>query len=212
MHLLSVYAVKAWAWVVSDAAHSSAVQALVTVVLGLVTIWYVILTRGMAKAMARQTQAMIQPVASLEIVVPSSDNLKGLFYIKNLGVQPFMLLDAKLTMHYEGRTFVRHPTNYDKNIVTPKERFTMRFEFTDDLSEGRPSWGLIPDSVWYDLAVVTSDISKDVVLTYRIWTSDRSSSCKSGMPLEVRWRYFSKPFKRSYNRWKFRLDRLMKKQ
>lgn len=206
MHSLSGYIVKAWQWFAGDAAHSSAV-------LALVTLWYVVMTRGMAKAMAQQTRAIVQPLASLEISTPDKhDRLKGSFSIRNRGSQPFMLLDARLTMHNESQRFVRDHTLYDKNLISPDDPFRTLFDFTDNLSKGREVWGYSPEFVWYDLQVVASDISGSVALTYRIWTSNRSSNCIAGIPREVRWRYFSQPVKWRYNRWKFRLERWRKKE
>jgi hypothetical protein len=52
----------------------------------------------------------------------------------------------------------------------------------------------------YSLEVVASDLSKQVVLTYRNIPVLSIVNVDKGMPLSVRWRYFVKPFAWRYRR------------
>src|SRR5208283_5448992 len=73
-----------------------------TVILVFITGFYAFLTWRMAKAIAQQTRAMIQPVISLTIKWEPEFNPKGYFIIKNIGTQPLLLLDIHMTCNREG--------------------------------------------------------------------------------------------------------------
>lgn len=104
-----------------------------TVLLMFFTVWYVILTRGMAKAMNRQTRAMIQPVLTVEFTIEKEEFLpKGSFFIKNLGAQPLLLLDMRLLCYREGIELFHEYGMYERHIMPPQDRLGFKFDFTED--------------------------------------------------------------------------------
>lgn len=91
MHYLIDHWCMLWTWLVEGTNRA-------TVILVFITGFYAILTWRMARAIARQTRAMIQPVALLEFhwEREKSYHPSAYFEIKNLGTQPLLLLDVKL--------------------------------------------------------------------------------------------------------------------
>jgi hypothetical protein len=91
MHYILLHWNKLSSWLLADNASRA------TVSLVFITGVYVVLTWRMTKAIARQTHAMIQPVVLLEFHWEKERFCpQGYVEIKNLGVQPMLLLDVKL--------------------------------------------------------------------------------------------------------------------
>jgi hypothetical protein len=189
-----------WAWLVANSASRA------TAMLVFITGLYAVLTWRMTNTIARQTRAMIQPVALLtfhwekEKCYPA-----GYFEIKNLGTQPFLLLDVKLLCHVEGRDFAEHYTLWDEHIIPPGESLCPEFDFKSHLEKEKLLWG--SDWLSYSLDVVASDLSKQVVLTYRNLPVLSIANVRKGMPLSVRSRYLLKPFGWRYRRFLRRFQR-----
>jgi hypothetical protein len=182
-----------WAWLLADNATRA------TVILVLITALYVILTWHMTRAIARQTRAMIQPVALLTFHWKEEKWYpEGYFEIKNLGSQPFLLLDVKLLCILQGSRFTEHYTLWDEHIIPPGESLSPQFDFKRPLEQAKPRW----NAGWlsYSLEVVASDLSKQIVLTYRNIPVLSVVNVQRGMPISVRWRYFLKPFAWRYHR------------
>lgn len=203
MHYILDHWYKFWVWLLANSASRA------TGILVLITGWYVILTWRMTKAIARQTRAMIQPVALLEFHWKEEKyHPVGYFEIKNLGSQPLLLLDVKLWCHlnmYEGKNFTEHYTLWDENIIPPGKSLCPQFDFKSRFEKLNLTWS--SSCLSYSLEVVASDLSKQVVLTYGIIPVLSIANVRKGMPLSVRWRYFLKPFEWRYRRFLYRFKR-----
>jgi hypothetical protein len=152
---------------------------------------------------------MVQPVVLLEILWDKAVKYYPLGYIKikNLGTQPLLLLDIKLSCHAPGRDFTEHPTLWDEHIIQPGENLCPKFDFRPQLEEGKSSWNT--GELGYALDVVASDLSKRVVLAYRNIPVLNIANVEEGWPPSVRWRYFLKPLRRRYLILRYRFKRPM---
>jgi hypothetical protein len=196
MHAILDYWDKLWAWLLTNA----------TAVIVPISAFYAFLTWRMTKAVARQTRAMIQPVALLEFHWKEKKyHPVSYFEIKNLGTQPLLLLDVTLWCGCgmpQRKSFTKHYTLWDEHIIPPGESLCPQFDFKGELEQDKLPWS--PDALSYSLEVVASDLSRQVVLTYRNIPVLSIVNVDKGMPLSVRWRYFLKPFVRRYYRLLYR--------
>ncbi len=187
-----------WSWLLADNASRAAV------LLFFVTGLYCFLTWRMAKAIALQTRAMIQPVALLDFHWEQEKFYPASFFeIKNLGSQPLLILDVKLWCSIHRKHFTEHHTLWDEHIIPPGESLSPRFDFRRQFENEKLPWS--STELAYSLEVVTSDLSKTVVLTYRNVPVLSIVNVSKGMSLSVRWRYFSKPFLQRYHRIRYRI-------
>lgn len=199
MHYVLADWYRLWSWLLANGASRA------TAILVFVTAAYAMLTWRMARAIGRQTRAMVQPVALLEFhwreepYYPASS-----FEITNRGSQPLLLLDVKLECHFRGRYFAEHYVLWDEHIIPPGESLRPQFDFKPELARAMV-WNSIELS--YSLQVVASDLSKQVVLTYRNIPVLHIVNVRKGMPISVRWRYFVKPFARRYHGVLYRFKR-----
>jgi hypothetical protein len=193
-----------WAWLLENGASRA------TAILVFITGFYAFLTWRMTSAVARQTRAMIQPVALLEFHWEQERYYPASYFeIRNLGNQPLLLLDTKLWCGCgapRGRSFTEHYTLWDEHIIPPGESLSLRFDFKSQLERAKLSPN--PMFLSYSLEVVASDLSKQIVLTYRNIPVLGIVNVDKGMPLSVRWRYFVKPFGWRYRKLLYRLKRL----
>jgi hypothetical protein len=123
------------------------------------------------------------------------------FEIKNLGTQPLLILDIKLWCGCgmpHGKSYTEHFTLWDEHIIPPGKSLCPQFDFKSQLERDKVAWS--PMFLSYSLEVVASDLSKQVVLTYRNIPVLSIVNVDKGMPLSVRWRYFVKPFAWRYRR------------
>src|ERR1700688_1772339 len=194
MHRIFELGNKVWSWLLANNASRA------TVILVFITALYAFLTWRMAKAIARQTRAIIQPVASLEFFFDQKRfHPTGHFEIKNLGTQPLLLLDVKLWCGiHHGKDFTQHYELWDEHILPPGLSLRPLFDFKSKFERDNLSWS--SDWLSYSLEVVASDLSKQIILTYRNIPVLNVVNVSKGMPLSVRWRYFLKPFAHQYIR------------
>lgn len=185
-----------WNWLIDGNASRA------TVILVFVTILYVMLNWRMARAVAQQTRAMIQPVLVLgfhwqhEEFYPVS-----YFEIRNVGTQPLLLLDVKLWCGCampQGKSYTKHYTLWDEHILAPGKSLRPEFDFKEDIEKDKLPWS--PGCLSYALDVVASDLSKQVVLSYTNIPVLHVVNVRKGLPLAVRWRYFRRPFASRYYR------------
>jgi hypothetical protein len=178
-----------------------------TLLLVLVTLWYTILTSRMARAIAQQTRAMVQPVVVTGFHWDEEKYYPvGFFEIKNRGTQPVLLLDVKLRCHHDGgkRNFTEHYTLWDEHIIPPGEELNPKFDFRHHLK--KLGW-ISPLDFSYSLEIVASDLSKKVVLKYTNILILTIVTVREGLPLAVRWRYFVKRLTERYFSLQYRLKR-----
>jgi hypothetical protein len=186
MHYILNHLYKLWSCLLAENASRA------TAILVFITGWYALLTWRMAKAIARQTRAMIQPVASLQFRWQQEQYYPASYFeIKNLGTQPLLLLDIKLTCHLHRRSFIEHYTLWDEHIIPPGESLCPKFDFRSRFEKENLRWTSMFLS--YSLQVVTSDLSKQVFLRYQNIPVLGIANVHSGMTLSIRWRYFLKP-------------------
>jgi len=133
----------------------------------------------------------------------------GYFEVKNLGTQPLLLLDVKLACHFRHmghfRSFTNEDMVWDEYIIPPGGSLRPEFDFKRQFERENLQWSVMGLS--YSLEVVASDLSKQIVLTYRNIPVVGLVSVSKGMPLSVRWRYFLKPFNIHYRRLLYRFTR-----
>jgi hypothetical protein len=188
-----------WNWLLAN--NASQATGLLVLISGL----YCFLTWRMAKAVARQTRAMMQPVVLLEFHWQNEPYYPASYFeIKNLGSQPLLLLDVNLWCGLYGKKhFTEHQTLWDEHIIPPGESLRPQFDFKRRFENEKLSWS--SSELSYSLEVVASDLSKQVVLTYRNIPVLSIVNVRNGMPLSVRGRYFLKPFLRLYHRILYRV-------
>jgi len=190
MHYLAGHLHKLWDWLLANNASRA------TAILVFITGWYAFLTWRMAKAIARQTRAIIQPVALLQFHWAGEKCFPiGYFEVRNLGSQPLLVLDIKLhcSLMEEGgsyRHFTEHYTQWDEHIIPPGQALQPEFNFKKEFDKEELPWH--PMRLSYGLWVVTSDLSKQVILTYRSIPVLAVATVSKGMPFFVRWRYLKK--------------------
>jgi hypothetical protein len=199
-HILNLWD-RLWAWLIAD----NGVRALVILVV--ITGWYAFLTWRMAKAIARQTRAMIQPVVQLSFHFEERNFYPvGYIEVKNVGTQPLLVLDVELSCNLNNMMYRKHLTEsfelWDEHIVPPGDSLRPMFDFKRRFEGEKWQWDT--DSLSYGLDVVAADLSKQVVLRYVSIPFLGVSYVHKGMPLSVRWRYFVKPFTRQYRRLLYR--------
>jgi hypothetical protein len=202
MHYILDRGYRLWAWLLQDSRA--------TAILVFITAWYAILTWRMTQAVARQTRATIQPVALLEFHWKNEKYYPASYFeIKNLGTQPLLLLDVKLWCSCgiaKRRNFTQHYTLWDEHIIPPGESLRPKFDFKHQFENEKLQWSCV--SLSYSLEVVASDLSKQVVLTYRNIPVLSLVNVDKGMPLSVRRRYFVKRIARRYYGLLYRFRRL----
>jgi hypothetical protein len=201
MRSIVEYVYRLWSWLLAD----NGVRALVILVV--ITGWYAFLTWRMAKAIARQTRAMIQPVVQLSFRFEERDLYPvGHIEVKNVGTQPLLVLDIELSCYLNNLTFRERLTErfelWDEHIIPPGDSLRPMFNFKRRFESEKWPWDT--DVLSYGLDVVTSDLSKQLVLRYVSIPFLGVAYVHNGMPLSVRWRYFVKPFARSYRRLLYR--------
>lgn len=191
-----------WSWLTRNSAANG------TALLVVITAFYAYLTARMAGAMSRQTRAMVQPIAALKIEWNGEKYTpQGYFEIKNLGTQPFLLLDIRFSCvfnpmvpyhHGEHWEFIEHPTLWDESIIPPGNVLQPMFDFRSKLDETERNWST--GELGYELRVVASDLSKSVVLVYWLLPVLSIDYCRSSLPWDVRMRYLINQFRRDVRR------------
>jgi hypothetical protein len=169
-----------------------------TIVLVFITAFYAYLTYRMAKSAARQATAMLQPALKLEITFDiGEESGTGKIGISNLGSQPIVLQDVQI--RYGGRVpLIRRFEGLDEFVIYPRalDHIEVPFDFTASL----PAAFFQRGEAGYHLRVVASDLSRQVAATYEYFPVLRHETCRLGIPLRVRFRYFLKPLKWRYHR------------
>ena len=101
-------------------------------------------------------------------------------------------------MSFERERFHDHKILWDEHIIPPGQSLCPQFDFKQEFEREKLQWNTMGLS--YSLEVVTSDLSKQVVLTYRNLPVLSIVNIRKGMPASVRWRYFLQPFAWRYHR------------
>ena len=183
-----------WLWLRGENASRA------TVILVFITAWYAFLTHRMAKAMNRQTRAMIQPIISMDFVVEKDEPYpKGRFTVKNLGSQPMLLLDMRLQCRRENILIFETYNMYERHILPPDDQIAFNFDFTERYTKKGVLWWS-PGCCTFYLEVVVSDLAEEIILTYGNSAYWGILTMKNGMPLRVRWKFFSSFITQRYYR------------
>ena len=170
-----------------------------TVILLFVTGLYVLLTFKMARAMSRQTKAMLQPILSLGFSWSGEKfSPRGEINIENLGSQPVVLLDIFLTCSASNKPFEKAFGGLDDNVIAPHQVIHANFDFENQLTDVDVS--LAGQSIGYELAVVASDLGREAVLEYKLSPVLAMRVAREKYPLRVRLKYLSRAFKWKYYR------------
>jgi hypothetical protein len=167
-----------------------------TVALVFITSWYAFLTHRMAKSAARQTRAMLQPALSFTFQKQRTAHEKGTAIITNVGSQPVVLLDVRIECSPMGRPLISKKYGMDGDIIALKQDATYQFDFSNDV----PAEHLEVGACGYGFIVVASDLSREVVVTYKQFPILNTTLCRFGMPMAVRFRYAVAPLKVRYYR------------
>jgi hypothetical protein len=102
-------------------------------------------------------------------------------------------LDIRIVCAFNLQSFVEHFTASDRCVVSPGKSLPINFDFSGSLTGSAMQWSSI--GLGYRIEVVMSDLSEDVVLTYGSIPVLGINTCRAGLPLRVRSRYFLKPIK-----------------
>ncbi|MBB5064961.1 hypothetical protein [Granulicella mallensis] len=194
MHTLDNHWIRLFAWFIKDGASRA------TFCLVVITAWYAYLTARMAKAMANQTRAIVQPILTIEIAVDSFFPT-GRFEIKNVGTQPFIILDIRLECHIESVVTDDDFLMYERHILPPDESIAFRF----DLRERYEAKGFrvyAEGGVVANVTVVVADLSEQTIQTYRNFTHWKTLRMDKGLPWRVRRKNWIAPWKQWY--WRIR--------
>ncbi len=128
---------------------------------------------------------------------------EGHVLIKNVGTQPLLLLDIKLSCSVDSIRLAHRFKLWDEHILSPGESLTPTFSFMHEFDKA--TYRIRPISAGYGLEVVASDLSKETVLRYYSIPVLNVCYCTKGMPFSVRAKYFIKPWKQRYHRLRHRL-------
>ena len=197
MHKLYEEWLWAWDWLTEEGASRA------TVILVFITALYALLTHRMARAMNRQTRAMIQPVLGLEFTVDEKEfHPKGRFQAKNLGTQPILLIDMRLRCRLHNLVMFDEYPMYERHILPPAGDIAFKFDFTKRYEDkGLRTWS--PGFAAFSLEVVAGDLSEEVILTYKTFSNWGILSVIRGAPLRVHLKFFALYFKQRYFRIKY---------
>lgn len=150
--------------------------------------------------MNRQTRAMVQPVLTIDFRFDDADPYpRGNFSVKNLGAQPAFLLNMRLRSRRDEIAVFKDYGMYERHIMPPEDTLSFRFDFTEDFTTKGYNWWT-PGICSFNLEVVASDLSEEVILAYKSYAYGQLLSVKAGMPLRVRWKFFYSYFRQRYFR------------
>ena len=205
LHSLHEHWLWLWDWLTKQGASRG------TVMLVFITAWYAWLTSRMTRSMSLQTKAMVQPVLGLEMYQNKDEpHPKGSWLAKNLGDKPVVLIDMRLECRRDSKTFHEQYVFYQDHVLPPGEQVTFNFDFTKSFLDEQGRGWFSPGMESFNIEIVATDLSEQVVLTYRMFLYWHSLSVRKGMPARVRWRRWSDPTRYLYRRQKMRIERWLK--
>jgi hypothetical protein len=150
------------------------------------------------KASTRQAVASLQPA----LLVCRSNKPDGkptatYLYVKNLGTQPVVFLDFTVKCApSKGSPMLDKQTFIDETILGGGDSVTLNYDFSQQLSQ----LNVTSDMCGYHALIVVSDLSRQVVLQYEYFQVLGKTMCRLGMPIRVRWKYASRPWRWRYYR------------
>jgi hypothetical protein len=194
MHTLHDHWLRLFAWFIQDGASRA------TFCLVVITAWYAYLTWRMAKAMARQTRALVQPIVTLDI---ATDQFypQGRFTVGNVGTQPFIVLDMRIVCRIEEVKKHQDFMMYERHILPPSDSVSFTFDFLKSYQEDGFTT-FMGGGVVANIAVVVADLGEQNIQTYQMYTYWKTLTMKRGLPWRVRRKNWAAPFKQWY--WRFR--------
>ncbi len=185
-----------WHWLRAD--NASRVSVLLMVITGI----YAWLTWRMARSIAVQTRSQAQPVLKPEFKIEEDESHpKGSFYMKNIGTQPLLILDILLTCRRDDGKEQKTYEMWNENLLPPGESYGFDFDFTEQLQRRGYTWWT-PGMCVFSLGVVTSDLAKQTIITYKTYSTMSYVGVEHGMPWRLRWKntkiFFRSRFYRVY--------------
>jgi hypothetical protein len=171
-----------WHWLRAD--NASRASVLLMVITGI----YAWLTWRMARSIALQTRNQAQPILKPAFEIDKDEFYpKGSFSIRNIGQQPMLILDILLIARLEGIVEQKDFEMFNENLLAPDDYYGFKFDFTDRFKKrGIQAWS--PGFTAFSLEVVTSDLSKQTVITYKTYSTMRYVGVQHGMPWRLRWK------------------------
>jgi hypothetical protein len=173
-----------------------------------VTAWYVVLTRRIVRATARQATGLMQPELAI-CGFQDRDKPDGKFLlVENTGDHPVVILDIEKTCYLHGKMFLTHSDWCWLNaVLPPKQHRVFDYGFDKELEQRRVQVSMCA----YGFRLVAGDLSRQVINRYEYYPVVGHLTCNLGMPWSVKFRHAkwqlrwwynrAKHLVRSYKRW-----------
>jgi hypothetical protein len=159
------------------------------IVLVAITAWYSWLTFRALRWSTVQAREQLRPNLSLTITRSAEDSTEGHCVIENMGERDVQILDALVTCYVEGNRFSKlRPDNVQGAVLPPKRRLSNRFSISTRTDE----W------VIFTFRVVSSDVGKQVFMTYEYRSHVHKMLVSARRPLRVVLRVWMSPIRAPY--------------
>jgi hypothetical protein len=110
-----------------------------------------------------------------------------------------LLLDTRLRCRREGIVLFEEHDMYERHILPPLNFMSFSFDFTEQFRNiGVRAWH--PGACSFNLEVVASDLSEEIVLRYDSSAYWRTLTVKGGMPIRLRWKFLYSYLRSRYYR------------
>ena len=162
-----------------------------------VTLWYVVVTRRIMKATARQAAAMLEPALTICGLLKRDEPAAKCFLVENVGAQPIVILDIQEDCYLQGHKFLTKANWLWMDVVISANAHK---EFSYGFDKELAARHIQEFDCAYQISVVVSDLSRQVVACYRYHPGTGDVTCTLGMPVTVRLRHFQWRWKWRYNR------------
>lgn len=187
MHFLWLQLSRFWYWV-QQGGNSN-------IVLIGVTAWYVLLTRRIMKATARQAAAMLQPVLTINGFIKSDEPNAKYIYVENAGSQPVVLIDLQISCYPHGRKpMTKSGVIFADYVLSATKQIELPYGFAKELNAIHVS----EDMCGYQISIVVADLSRQVVAHYQYYPVMGHLTCTLGMPSSTQWRVLVRQWKWKY--------------
>ena len=173
-----------------------------------VTICYVLLTHRIMKASVQQARALLQPALSVNVLLKGNQGSKSFITIKNIGNQSVVFLAVIVKCLPRMAVAIMHQKGWDDLVLPAGETTELEYDFRQELEQ----LGTSSDYCGYQVRLVVSDLSRQVVGEYEFLPVLGRLSYRTGFPLRVRLPYLVRKWKWAYYRfmqWAERMQETM---